>query len=90
MTYDKHGCAVCGGAFDINEGTLSDNIGGFQDFVCNPCEELEICLVCSSDKDINGLVICSECDTQEGSACGACGEWSNNGQAHNCSEEEGK
>ena len=41
MTDDKHGCAVCGEAFDISEGTLSDNIGGFQDFICNPCEELE-------------------------------------------------
>ena len=39
MIDDKHGCAVCGGAFDISEGTLSDNIGGFQDFVCDKCEE---------------------------------------------------
>lgn len=24
----------------------------------------EICIVCSSDKDLNGLIICSECDGQ--------------------------
>lgn len=35
---DKYGCGVCGGIFDMSEGTLSDNIGGFQDFVCIPCE----------------------------------------------------
>ncbi len=46
----------------------------------------EICLVCSSDKDDNELIICSDCNEQDnGSACGACGEW-NNGE-HNCSEE---
>lgn len=46
----------------------------------------DICLVCSSEKDNNGLIICSECNEQDnGSACGACGEW-NNGE-HNCSEE---
>jgi hypothetical protein len=48
---------------------------------------MEICLVCSSDKDNNGLVICSECNTPEGNACGACGDWSNDGETHNCSEE---
>jgi hypothetical protein len=47
----------------------------------------ELCLVCSSDKDNNGLVVCSQCNEQDnGSACGACGEW-NNGE-HNCSEED--
>lgn len=46
----------------------------------------EICLVCSSEKDNNGLVICSECNTLEETACGACGELSNP-NSHNCSEE---
>jgi hypothetical protein len=53
-------------------------------------KEMEICLVCSSDKDENGLVICSECNEQDnGNACGACGEWKTNlaGEPHNCSEE---
>lgn len=61
---------------------------------------MEICLVCSSDKDNNGLVVCSECNTQEGSACGACGffyeinEEANDGyhsqQFCEAYEEEGK
>lgn len=48
---------------------------------------MEICLVCSSEKDNNGLVVCSECNTPDGSACGACGDWANDGETHNCSEE---
>ena len=51
---------------------------------------MEICLICSSDKDDNGLVICSECKEQENEACGACGEWKINvftGKPHDCSEE---
>lgn len=53
----------------------------------------EICLFCSSDKDENGLVICSNCNENESgevSACGACGEWEINpytGKLHDCSEE---
>ena len=50
----------------------------------------EICLICSSEKDDNGLTVCSECNDSESSACGACGEWETNvytGKAHNCSEE---
>ena len=54
---------------------------------------MEICLICSSDKDDNGLVICSNCNENESgevSACGACGEWEINaytGKLHDCSEE---
>ena len=49
---------------------------------------MEICLVCSTDKDNNGLVVCSECNEPNGSACGACGEFLvETDTAHNCSEE---
>jgi predicted amidophosphoribosyltransferase len=48
----------------------------------------EVCLFCSSDKDDNEFVICSECNTPEGRACGACGEWFEEvGEHANCSEE---
>ena len=57
---------------------------------------MEICLVCSSDKDDNGLVICSSCDSVDfvpvdsnGRACGACGDFivEIDTARHNCSEE---
>ena len=49
---------------------------------------MEICLICSTDKDENGLVICSECNESNGGACGACGEFLvETDTAHNCSEE---
>lgn len=46
---------------------------------------MEICLICSTEKDNNGLVVCSKCNSPE--ACGACGELYNEDETHNCSEQ---
>ena len=35
----------------------------------------DICLICSSDKDENSLVICSECNEPDLPCCGACGQF---------------
>lgn len=48
---------------------------------------MEICLICSTEKDNNGLVVCSECNEENRSACGACGELYSEDETHNCSEQ---